>query len=72
MGSYALLGERLGHSLSPQLHKAIYAQLGHTDSEFRAIEVAPNDVADFFAGFAVVLLMALTSQYPIRKQPYNI
>jgi len=29
MGSYALLGEKLGHSLSPQLHKAIYAQLGH-------------------------------------------
>ena len=52
MGSYALLGEKLGHSLSPQLHAAIYRQLGRTDSSYRSIEVAPDNVADFFAGFA--------------------
>ncbi|MGH1428994.1 MAG: shikimate dehydrogenase [Arenicella sp.] len=52
MGSYALLGETLGHSLSPQLHAAIYRQLGHSDSSYRAIEVVPDKMADFFAGFA--------------------
>lgn len=52
MGSYALLGEKLGHSLSPQLHAAIYRQLGRTDSTYRSVEVAPEGVADFFAGFA--------------------
>ena len=52
MGSYALLGEKLGHSLSPQLHKAIYKQLGITDSRYRSVEVEPSKVADFFAGFA--------------------
>ena len=52
MGSYALLGEKLGHSLSPQLHAAIYRQLGRTDSTYRAVEVEPTKVADFFAGFA--------------------
>ena len=67
MGSYALLGERLGHSLSPQLHKAIYAQLGHTDSEFRAIEVAPNDVADFFAGFAAGAFDGINITIPYKE-----
>ena len=52
MGSYALLGEKLGHSLSPQLHAAIYRQLGRTGSTYRAVEVEPTKVADFFAGFA--------------------
>lgn len=52
MGSYALLGEKLSHSLSPQLHAAIYRQLGRTDSIYRSVEVAPDGVADFFAGFS--------------------
>jgi len=52
MGSYALLGEKLGHSVSPQLHAAIYRQLGRTDNTYRSVEVAPENVADFFAGFA--------------------
>jgi len=52
MSTYALLGEKLGHSLSPQLHAAIYKQLGVSDATYRAVEVAPDNIADFFAGFA--------------------
>lgn len=52
MRSYALLGEKLGHSLSPQLHTAIYRQLGINNANYRAVEVAPDNIADFFAGFA--------------------
>jgi len=52
MGSYALLGEKLGHSLSPQLHAAIYRQLDLTDNSYRSVEVPAENVSDFFAGFA--------------------
>jgi shikimate dehydrogenase len=52
MGTYALLGEKLSHSLSPQLHQAIYKQLGISDASYRAVEVAPENISDFFAGFA--------------------
>ena len=52
MPSYALLGEKLGHSLSPQLHAAIYKQLGVTDVTYRAAEVPEEGLKDFFAGFA--------------------
>lgn len=52
MPSYALLGEKLGHSLSPQLHAAIYKQLGVTDASYQAAEVPAEGLKDFFAGFA--------------------
>lgn len=52
MPSYALLGEKLGHSLSPQLHAAIYKQLGVTDASYRTAEVPAEGLNDFFAGFA--------------------
>jgi len=52
MSPYALLGEKLGHSLSPQLHAAIYKQLGVTDASYRAVEVPADGLEDFFAGFA--------------------
>ncbi len=34
------------------MHAAIYRQLGRTDNTYRSVEVAPENVADFFAGFA--------------------
>lgn len=51
---YGLLGEKLGHSFSPQIHK----QLG--DYEYRLFEVAPENLADFlhsgtFSGLNVTI-----------------
>ena len=51
---YGLLGEKLGHSFSPQIHK----QLG--DYEYRLFEVEPEDLADFlhsgaFSGLNVTI-----------------
>lgn len=51
---YGLLGEKLGHSFSPQIHK----QLG--DYEYRLFEVKPEDLADFlhsgtFSGLNVTI-----------------
>lgn len=51
MANFALLGEKLGHSLSPQLHAAIYEQLG-VEANYRAVEVPQGGLDDFFAGFA--------------------
>lgn len=51
MANFALLGEKLEHSLSPQLHAEIYAQLG-IEANYRAIEVPQGGLDDFFAGFA--------------------
>lgn len=72
MSSFALLGQKLGHSLSPQLHAAIYRQLGITDAEYRAVEVEPDRLADFFAGFAAGAFdgINITIPYKASALPY--
>jgi len=67
MGSYVLLGEKLGHSLSPVLHEAIYAQLGHTDSQYRSVEVSKDGLADFFAGFAAGAYDGINITVPYKE-----
>ncbi len=53
MKRFALLGNPLGHSLSPTLHKAIYRQLEIDDACYRAIELEADKLKGFFAGFRV-------------------
>jgi len=50
---FALLGEPLGHSLSPALHKAIYRQLEIDDASYRTIELPEERLKSFFSGFRV-------------------
>jgi len=50
---FALLGEPLGHSLSPALHKAIYRQLEIDDASYRTIEMPEERLKSFFSGFRV-------------------
>jgi len=50
---FALLGEPLGHSLSPALHKAIYRQLEIDDASYRTIELPDDRLKSFFSGFRV-------------------
>jgi len=50
---FALLGEPLGHSLSPALHKAIYRQLEIDDASYRAVELPEERLKAFFSGFRV-------------------
>lgn len=45
----AVIGQPVGHSLSPAIHQAAYAELG-LDWDYSAIEVTPADLADFIAG----------------------
>jgi shikimate dehydrogenase len=50
---FALLGEPLGHSLSPALHKAIYRQLEIDDASYRTVELPQERLKSFFSGFRV-------------------
>ena len=50
---FALLGEPLGHSLSPVLHKAIYRQLEIDDASYRTVEIPEERLKSFFSGFRV-------------------
>lgn len=53
MKRFALLGEPLGHSLSPVLHKAIYRQLEIDDASYRTVELPDERLKSFFSGFRV-------------------
>lgn len=53
MKRFALLGEPLGHSLSPALHKAIYRQLEIDDASYRTVEIPEERLKSFFSGFRV-------------------
>ena len=50
---FALLGEPLGHSMSPALHKAIYRQLEIDDASYRTVEIPKERLKSFFTGFRV-------------------
>ncbi|RBP50796.1 shikimate dehydrogenase [Arenicella xantha] len=50
---FALLGEPVGHSLSPLLHKAIYRQLEIDDASYRTVELPEERLKSFFTGFRV-------------------
>jgi shikimate dehydrogenase len=50
---FALLGEPLGHSMSPMLHKAIYRQLEIDDASYRTVELPQERLKSFFSGFRV-------------------
>lgn len=53
MKRFALLGEPLGHSMSPALHKAIYRQLEIDDASYRTVELPHERLKSFFTGFRV-------------------
>lgn len=53
MKRFALLGEKLGHSLSPILHKSIYRQLEIDDASYRTVELPQERLKGFFSGFRV-------------------
>lgn len=46
----AVLGTPIGHSLSPELHRAAYAALGLTDWTYDRFEVGEEDLRSFLAG----------------------
>jgi len=63
MKTFALLGHPVGHSLSPQLHNAVFQALGMDDCEYTSCDTAPEDVqrvmaelkSGEYAGFSVTI-----------------
>lgn len=45
----AVLGSPIGHSLSPVMHRAAYAELGLTDWDYQAYEATDDQLAPFVA-----------------------
>ena len=45
MTHYALIGHPLGHSLSPQIHRALLAA-AHLEGDYRLLDIAPEDLAN--------------------------
>ena len=52
---FGLLGARLGHSLSPQIHREVFRQLG-IDATYELIEVPAEKLADMLEPGDIVLL----------------
>ncbi len=50
MNRAAVLGRPVGHSLSPVLHRAAYADLGLTDWTYEALDIGPADLPVLLAG----------------------
>ena len=44
MKNYALIGHPLGHSMSPLIHKKLFAISGHEDSEYVLTDIAPEEL----------------------------
>lgn len=66
----AVLGSPIGHSLSPVLHRAAYAELGLTDWSYEAIECSSADLAaqldgvrsdESFAGYSLTMPLKITA-----------
>ena len=45
MTHYALIGHPLGHSLSPQIHRALLAA-AHLEGDYQLLDIAPEDLAN--------------------------
>lgn len=49
MKKYAIIGHPVGHSLSPPMHNAAFAEIGLA-AEYRAFDVAPDELSSFMDG----------------------
>lgn len=46
MDKYGLIGHPLGHSMSPLIHKKLFALSGITDYSYELIDIAPEELAE--------------------------
>ncbi len=51
MEKYAIIGHPVGHSLSPAMHNAAFAEIG-LDADYRAFDVEPGKLESFMEGLA--------------------
>jgi shikimate dehydrogenase len=66
MDVYGLIGNPVGHSLSPPMHEAAYAELG-LDARYVALEPAPGDGEAAIEGAAALGLAGLNVTIPFKR-----
>ena len=62
---YGLLGEKLGHSLSPSIHKMIFEELG-IDAGYNLFEVEKSDLKDAMYGFRALGIRGINVTIPYK------
>lgn len=66
MDVYGLIGNPVGHSLSPPMHEAAYAELG-IDARYLTFEPDPRDVGDAIHGADALGVLGLNVTIPFKR-----
>lgn len=71
-GDFAVVGNPIGHSLSPVLHRAAYAALGVTDAGYSSHEVAAGDLVGFLGTGTGRALRGLSVTMPLKREAFDL
>jgi shikimate dehydrogenase len=71
MDVFGLLGNPVGHSLSPPMHEAAYDELG-LDARYVTFEPEPDDLADAIDGAAALGIAGLNVTIPFKQDALGI
>ncbi len=71
MDVYGLLGNPVGHSLSPPLHEAAYDELG-LEARYVTFEPEPEDIADAIHGADALGIAGLNVTIPFKQDALKI
>ena len=71
MQVYGLLGNPVGHSLSPPMHEAAYDALG-MDARYVAFEPDPDDIAAALSGAAALGISGLNVTIPFKESVLDL
>lgn len=67
MEFYGLLGEKLGHSVSPEIHEKIFSLLD-VRGAYKKFEVARTDLPKFIAGIKVLGIKGVNVTIPYKQE----
>ncbi|MEG0308575.1 MAG: shikimate dehydrogenase [Clostridium sp.] len=67
MEFYGLLGEKLGHSLSPRIHKIIFESI-EVDGAYKLFEVQKSDLNEFIDGVKVLNIKGASVTIPYKEE----
>lgn len=68
---YGLLGEKLGHSLSPEIHFQIFKEL-NLDGYYHLFEVKKNSLEDALRGFKALKIKGINVTIPYKIDVMNL
>jgi len=70
MNVFGLLGNPVGHSLSPPMHEAAYGELG-MDARYVTFEPAPDDLGGAIEGASALGISGLNVTIPFKEDALN-